>query len=100
MEGKAKAWKTLGAYNRRDVTVLEPLYELLRPWVVNHPNVSVLHEGLACPKCGSKKTQHRGEAVTATQVYKRLHCQSCGGWFRSNKKIGEGREERGVNIAV
>ena len=99
MDGKASAWKKLGAYNRKDVTILEPLYERLRPWIPNHPSVTALELGMACPKCGSKKTQERGVQVTVTRVYQRHHCQQCGGWFRSNKSLATDREERGVNIA-
>jgi rubredoxin len=100
MDGKPAAWKKLGAYNRRDVTVLEPLYELLRPWIANHPNVTAMEKGLACPKCGSKKTQERGVQVTTTRTYQRHQCQSCGGWFRSSKSLALSGAERGVNIAV
>lgn len=100
MDGKPSAWRKLGAYNRKDVTILEPLYERLRPWIPNHPNINALETGLACPKCGSTKTQERGVQVTISRVYQRHHCQHCGAWFRSNKSLPSEQEERGVNIAV
>ena len=98
MDGKPKAWKKLGAYNRRDVTVLEPLYERLRPWISNHPTIPS-SRGIGCPKCGSNKVQQRGVQVAVSQTYVRFHCQGCGGWFRSSKTLVRDRDERGVNIA-
>jgi hypothetical protein len=99
MRGDKKMWQKLGAYNRKDVTILEPLYELLRPWIPNHPSVTILSDGFACPACGSTKIQERGVAVTASRIYQRHQCQACGKWFRSNKSLANDREERGVNIA-
>ena len=99
MNGNRQAWKTMGAYNRRDVTILEPLYERLRPWIMRHPALQSA-SGLACPKCASKDVQRRGVQVAISQTYVRYQCQACGGWFRSSKTLVTDREERGVNIAV
>jgi uncharacterized protein YprB with RNaseH-like and TPR domain/DNA-directed RNA polymerase subunit RPC12/RpoP len=98
MNGDRKAWRTMERYNRNDVAILEPLYTRLLPWIGNHP--SLAYDGLACPKCGSKKTQSRGVQVAVTQTYQRYQCQGCGGWFRSNKVLVKDRGERGVNIAI
>jgi uncharacterized protein YprB with RNaseH-like and TPR domain len=99
MDGKREAWRKMERYNRNDVAIMEPLYERLRPWIAQHPNVSAFLEGLACPKCGSKKTQQRGVQVAVSKIYQRHHCQNCGGWFRSNKSLLVENTERGVNIA-
>jgi hypothetical protein len=97
MNGEKASWRTMEKYNRNDVAILEPLYTRLLPWIGNHP---LRNQGLACTRCGSTKTQRRGVQVAKTQVYVRLQCQECGGWFRSNKVLVRDKEERGVNIAV
>lgn len=99
MKGDRACWQKMGEYNRNDVVIMEPLYERLRPWINRHPAIHT-GNGLACPKCGSKKTQRRGVMVATTQTYIRLQCQECAGWFRSSKVLVRDKDERGVNIAV
>lgn len=87
--GDAKAWDTMGRYNRQDVLQLEPLYERLRPWVRNHPNVGAFdgRPGV-CPHCGSEGTlKARGFAVTRDTRYPRYQCGACGAWSRGKSKI-------------
>jgi DNA polymerase elongation subunit (family B) len=98
MEGKREAWRLMEEYNRNDVAILEPLYERLLPWIDQHPNVAV--HGMACPRCESDRVQRRGVQVAISRTYTRYHCQSCGGWFRSNKSTASKRVEHGVNITV
>ena len=97
MEGKAKAWHIMERYNRMDVTLLEKVYHRLLPWITKHP---VLRSCLAlsCPKCGSRQTQSRGTTRTRTALFSVHQCQSCGGWFRSNKAQQTFRYEQGINI--
>jgi DNA polymerase elongation subunit (family B) len=97
MKGERKAWKEMEEYNRNDVAILEPLYERLRPWIDKHPTM-VISDGMACPRCGSEHTQKREKQVAVSRTYARYHCQSCGGWFRSNKSKASDKVERGVNI--
>lgn len=99
MKGDRASWKKMGEYNRNDVVIMEPLYERLRPWINRHPAIQS-GNGLACPRCGSKKTQRRGVEVATTQTCIRLQCQACGSWFRSSKVLVRDKDERGVNIAV
>lgn len=79
-----EAWATMEKYNKNDVVLLEKVYHKLLPWIKNHPNVNAFNgvDGVACPNCGSDKAQSRGYAVTTTLMYRRLHCKSCGNWFR------------------
>lgn len=86
LKDNKKAWAEMKRYNVADTVATEQLYLKLRPWIDGHANVSVYGElELACPKCGSKKLQRRGKAVTQSGVYSRLQCQDCGGWARSRK---------------
>lgn len=97
MDRKPDAWRKMERYNRNDVTILEQVYHRLLPWITRHPTVRHGH-GLACPKCGSGKTQRRGEAVLRTGVYQRHQCMQCGGWFRNSKLTTKFTGEHGVNL--
>ena len=93
MAGDEKAWATMRKYNKRDVTLLEELYEKLRPWVVNHPSfAAITGNDETCPSCGSEDLQRRGFAYTAQTAYRQYQCQACGRWSRGTKR------EYGVTI--
>lgn len=99
MNGVVRAWRTMTAYNRNDVVILEPLYDRLRPWITKHPTMLAEKEGLSCPKCGASEIHSRGTMISAVRVYNRYQCQRCGGWFRSNIGQKYQGKEYGVNIA-
>jgi len=85
MEGDQKSWKLMERYNKRDVTVLEKLYDRLRPWIQSHPNYG-LYSSLdrpVCTNCGSHNLHSRGYSRTKTQMYRRFRCSNCGTWSRS-----------------
>lgn len=75
------AWKKMKKYNNQDVALTEKLYERLRPYSTNHPNILVI-DGIkeGCPRCGSHKVQRRGIRTTNVGVYQRYRCMSCGAW--------------------
>lgn len=103
MKGDRESWKTMEAYNRQDVALLETLYERLLPWITHHPSHGAMDGESCCPKCGSYKVQQRGHARTSVHKYRRYQCRECGGWFRGNKtvlpKMPAG-EERFVNLSM
>jgi DNA polymerase elongation subunit (family B)/predicted RNA-binding Zn-ribbon protein involved in translation (DUF1610 family) len=82
INGDRKSWRKMVEYNRKDVLLLEKLYLYLRPWITNHPNLTIGAGEVACPKCGSKDIEYRGWARSASRSYRRFQCQSCGGWGR------------------
>lgn len=84
INGVKGAIEKMVKYCKKDVILLEKVYLKLRPYVKNHPNMGVLKNGVACPKCGSRKVQYRGWNITSKQRKRRLHCRSCGGWFSEN----------------
>lgn len=89
MNGDPKAWSKLRTYNKADVTLMEPIYERLLPWIKNHPNVNLYSDdptSPACPKCGGLDIQRRGYAVAVTGRFQRYQCQGCAGWFRLNRR--------------
>lgn len=84
LKGSAKAIRTMVAYNKRDVELLEDVFVKLRPYapeVFNRHLVEGQEKG--CPRCGSDEVQRRGVHRSITQTYQRWQCQSCRGWFRS-----------------
>jgi DNA polymerase elongation subunit (family B) len=86
MAGDDEAWDKMREYNIRDVTLLEDLYEKLRPWIRSHPSVAA-HTGTdVCPGCGSDKLTRRGFTVLTTGRYQRFQCEGCKRWSRSTKR--------------
>lgn len=69
-------------YNNKDVELLEGIYIKLRPYMKNHPNISVIDDAEGCPKCGSTDRHYRGYAYTNVTIYRRIRCNGCGGWYR------------------
>ena len=84
LNGKKKAWKRMLEYNIHDVVILEWVYETLRPWIKNHPNVALYSEDEAtvCTVCGSHDIHYRGHAYTPVGKYQRYVCKDCGKWGR------------------
>lgn len=79
------SWAVMERYNKRDVRLLETLYQRILPWIQNHPNWGAYRGGHECPKCGSDKLQARGYETTQTRTYQRWKCNGCGAWSRSIK---------------
>lgn len=82
MNNKVKSWQKMMKYNKQDVVLLEKVYQRLRPWMIDHPNLSLLDGSKrGCPNCSSYKVQKRGKTVTHRVVKQRWQCQECGAWF-------------------
>lgn len=82
--GDEKSWGLMKRYNAQDVRLLYNVYQKLRPWIRNHPNINDL-EDRKCPNCGSSKIQSRGTERTKSASYRRYHCQSCGAWSKGKR---------------
>ena len=82
MAGDPKAWKVMERYNRRDVQIMQPLYERLKPWIKGHPNAALYsnENRPVCRVCGGHKLQRRGFQRSAVAQYARYQCQDCGSW--------------------
>jgi DNA-directed RNA polymerase subunit M/transcription elongation factor TFIIS len=87
MEGNVKAIKEMVKYNKGDITCLEELYMILRPYMKSHPNMAT-PDTCNCPKCNSNKVVKDGIRMRSTgaryQVYK---CNGCGGNFTDTKNL-------------
>ena len=83
MEGDKGCWSRMETYNKGDVTLLDPFYMLLRPYMKSHPR---LYDA-GCPRCGCEKTKgpirYRKTAVYRFPLYQ---CASCKGWYQGKRQ--------------
>lgn len=82
------------SYNKRDVELLSELYEVLLPWLPNHPNRHLYQDGLGCPTCGAD-VEYLYDAdyyYTKLSKFKQVRCSMCNSYFRNSKR------EAGVKI--
>lgn len=94
MDGNKSAWKKMKDYQVQDVNLLIDLYERLKPWIDNHPNVAVTDDlERACVVCGSERLVSHGFKITTTGKYRRYRCQECGKFMRG-KIMVSGTEMR------
>jgi hypothetical protein len=88
MAGDAKALAEMSRYCRHDVSLTGEVFDIVRPWIKNYPNVGFWSgPGYVCPACGSSHVQRRGYQVKIAMRYPRYQCQDCGKW--SHDKAGE-----------
>ena len=81
MNGDLSAWRLMKRYNKQDVVLLEKVYEELKPWITNHPNVGVLAgRPESCPVCAGTTLQARGFAISKPGKRQRWQCTKCGCW--------------------
>ena len=72
---------------KRDVLVLEEVYNRLRPLVLDHPNRGLVDGRGGCSVCGATRLVKRGFHITRTRKYQRYQCSSCGSWSKGTKPI-------------
>jgi len=80
-----EAWAEMKAYNVADVLALEGVYLKLRGWGTPGVNLNLHHSApvYRCECCGSTDLHLKGHAATATGLFRRFQCQSCGKWGQS-----------------
>lgn len=96
MAGDVKARKLMEKYNKQDVILLEKVYNVLLPWIANHPNHSHHSGNHVCPNCGSKHLQHRGTIISAVGRHQRYQCQDCGKWSKASQAESRNKKENRV----
>lgn len=77
INGDRAAWRQMGVYNKRDVDLLEQVYDKLAAWNKSPPALGVT----GCPSCYSDRVQARGFNIARTRRTQRFQCQDCGHWF-------------------
>lgn len=86
MAGDEKAWRVMRKYNAHDVELLRGVYLKLRPWGVQHPDMTLFEQVKACPRCRSTKYQARGFIFLTKGKKRRFQCNECGHWFAEKRK--------------
>lgn len=81
-----EAFKEMELYNKRDVDVLEEVYDRLIPWD-NSINFAVYNGGQHVCTCGSTDLRNKGVTVTNSGIFQRYKCKKCGKPFQD--KINE-----------
>jgi hypothetical protein len=90
MNKDPQAWEEMAEYNQNDVILLENVYDVLKPWIKNHPNQNLYTDGRSvCPSCGGEDLQRRGFSYSISGKYQRYVCKTCGHWSRNTKKVEE-----------
>lgn len=83
--GDKKAIKKMAEYNDADVVTLEAAYDLILPYVTNHPNMGVISgQRSVCPNCGGAHLQSRGIKYGKRSWF----CIDCRSWHSSSLKVG------------
>lgn len=87
LDGDPDALKDMLVYNQKDVLLLEEAYVFLRPYIKNHPNMSIYQESHepSCPNCGSTDIDECGHYTTSVNRYLAFRCKNCGAICRSRK---------------
>lgn len=80
LQDNPKAWTEMKKYNIRDIKATEKVYLKLRPWITNHPNVTIYDDiaKAGCPNCGSHRLKSDGLRHTQATTYRRYLCLACG----------------------
>jgi hypothetical protein len=79
----------MSIYNNQDVVLLEKVYLKLRPYIKNHPNVTLYDDkhGNRCPSCGGKHLHKEDYFYTHVNKFPVYRCQSCGALSRDRKAV-------------
>ena len=88
LRGDELAWSRMKRYNSNDVKINESVYERLRPWSKNHPNINLKgHKDFLCPACGSE-TVRNGWRLAKSFRTKAYKCKNpeCGKWSQGARE--------------
>jgi len=88
MNDDKKCQRQMMRYNKQDVKLLPLLYEIVQPYIPQHPTLMGKEiGGHVCPTCGSSDIRLEGKAHTAAGIYQRYSCNNCGKWSRGSKNL-------------
>lgn len=87
LAGQSDAIEEMVEYNKRDVTLLEDVYKVMRPYI-RHPNTASIaanDSDSCCVDCQSTRLQYRGYNTTKIGTKQRFQCLDCGKWGHDPK---------------
>lgn len=84
-----KSWRDMKKYNIQDVRLLEDVYNRIRGWIKNHPNMGhwASDDSLVCKNCGSSNLKKNGIRYLQSQCYQRYKCLECGAGQRGRQTL-------------
>jgi len=86
MAGNNKAWQEMKTYQIQDVNLLVDLYDILLPWINNHPHVAASNGNpQGCKNCGSTQIIKAGKKITTQGTHQRHQCTNCGTYMTGAK---------------
>lgn len=94
--GDSKSWKKMERYNKQDVVLLKELYDILKPWITDHPNYRLYGDPEGCPNCGGNFLRKQGFRILTTGKYQRYRCSVCGTWSTDTRRA----DGTGIRTAV
>ena len=89
LDGDKESLKYMETYNKKDVEILEETYIRLKPWILNHPNVSLYNnlQEKQCTSCGSIHVEEIDKLYyTSVGAYRMYRCK-CGAISRGRKTV-------------
>lgn len=93
--GDRKAWRQMGVYNKRDVDLLEQVFDKLAPWNPTAPYTG----GDGCPSCYSERVTRQGIKISRAGQRQQMKCGDCGHWFSA--KVGrDATKEKAVRSTI
>ena len=101
LKGNPEAWGEMELYNRFDVLSLEELYDIMKPWYKQHPNLNHFTNSTedCCGTCGSTNISATGFTNTGVGKWVLFTCE-CGAETRGriNLYSKEKRQSLRVNV--
>jgi len=87
MQGDDAAWRRMSNYCRKDVELLVPLFERLKPWIPGIASHAAFRGEDVCPACGSEDLRPQGRAFLRAGTYQRYVCGQCRKWSRGSRRL-------------
>lgn len=100
MKGEDEAWDTMEQYNVHDIYLLREVYNVIKPYIKNHPNLAIYKlphltpvpaEAPACPTCQSTHTKRVEPFVANARKYPQFKCNDCGKYWHGTSAFKQAR---------
>lgn len=89
MDGDAASWGTMRKYNAQDCLLLQSVFEKMKGFSTNFPDLNMWTGANKCPTCQSGHITMQGRKPSKAGWRQQFKCQSCGGWFTLGKAVKE-----------
>ena len=77
VNGDPKSWRIMRRYGKQDTDLLARVYERIKPWMPNHPNLNLYTGQSNCPTCQSSRVKRKGMQYLRSTVRQRMLCLDC-----------------------